>query len=225
MAKANEQDRIIALETIKMWLEEHDAVYLAKENIVLYWEHFSPESKKGEWIKLKPAEASRIIKATRAGFDAMKLIKLDLIMQAAQECERVFKQSVYSRSNVPPEYFNLCRNQHFNRLELLTLCMLQELVGRGWNVEAVCLGELMKSVFQFQGFSIPNRTLRWKYLRAVSDEAGVLIRDRKDRLTVTGIGRFVCIQIEGITDSIKTEFTPEEWQDLLLKISSRFAQI
>lgn len=225
MGKPNEQDRIIALETIKMWLDEHDAVYLAKENIVLYWEHFSPESKKGEWVRLKPAEASRIIKATRAGFEAMKLIKLDLIMQAAQECERVYKQAVYSRSNVPPEYFNLCRNQHFNKMELLTLCMLQELVGRGWNVEAVCLGELMKGIFQFQGFVIPNRTVRWKYLRAVSDEAGVLIRDRKDRLTVTGVGRFVCIQIEGITDSIKTEFTPEEWQDLLIKTAARFSQI
>jgi len=224
MAKANEQDRIIALETIKMWLEEHDAVYLAKENIVLHWQHFSPESKKGEWVKLKPAEASRIIKATRAGFDAMKLIKLDLIMQAAQETERVYKQAVYSRSNVPDEYFNLCRNQHFNRMELLTLCMLQELVGRGWNVEAVCLGKLMASVFQHQGFVIPNRTIRWKYLRAVSDEAGMLIRDRKDRLTVTGVGRFVCLQIEGITDSIKTEFTVDEWQSLLLEIAVRFSK-
>lgn len=225
MAKTNEQDRVIALETIKMWLEEHDASYLAKENIVIHWQHFSPESKKGEWVRLKPLEACRIIKATRAGFDAMKLIKPELIMLAAQECERAFKQSVHSRSNVPSEYFNTCRTQHYNRLELLTLCMLQELVGRGWNVEAVCLGKLMVEVFYKHGFTVPNRTLRWRLLRAVSDDAGVLIRDRKDRLTVYGVGRFVAIQIEGINDSIKTGFTEDELDSLLKEIVLRFAQI
>lgn len=225
MSKSNEQDRIIALETIKMWLNEHDAAYLAKENVIAYWEHFSPDSKKGEWVKLKPYECCRIIKATRAGFDAMKLIKPELIMLAAQETERAFKQGVFSRSNAPSEYFNFCRSQHFNRLELLTLCMLQELVGRGWNVEAVCLGKLMVEVFYKQGFVVPNRTLRWKLLRAVAEEAGVLIRDRKDRMTVYGVGRFVCIQIEGITDSIKTEFNKEEFDSLIMETSLRFAQI
>ncbi|AEJ81410.1 hypothetical protein HWD31_gp39 [Pantoea phage vB_PagM_SSEM1] len=225
MSKSNEQDRIIALETIKMWLQEHDAVYLAKENVITYWEHFSPDSKKGEWVKLKPYECCRIIKATRAGFDAMKLIKPELIMMAAQETERAFKQGIFSRSNAPSEYFNFCRSQHFNRLELLTLCMLQELVGRGWNVEAVCLGKLMVEVFYKHGFVVPNRTLRWKLLRAVAEEAGVLIRDRLDRLTVYGVGRFVCVQIEGITDSIKTELTEDEINSLIREITLRFAQI
>jgi len=225
VSKHNEQDRFIALETIKMWLNENDAAYLAKENLVVYWQHFSPDSKKGEYVKLKPLEACRVIKATRAGFDAMKLIKPDLLMLAAQESERAYKQGIYSRSNAPSEYFNFCRSQHFNQFELLTLCILQELVGRGWNVEAVCLGNLMINVFGARGFAVPNRTFRWRLLRAVADEAGMTVRDRLNRLTVYGVGRFVALQIEGIEDSIRTEFSVEEIDDLVNTTLKRFALI
>lgn len=218
----NEQDRIIALETCKMWLNENDAAYLAKEDQVVYWQHFNPESKRGEYIRLKLREACRIIKATRSGFNAMKYIKPELLMLAAQECERAYKQGVFSRSNVPEEYFNFCRANNFNDFELLTLCMLQELVGRGWNTEAVLLGTLMQRVFLSKGYSIPNRTLRWRLLRTVADEAGVKIRDRLDRLTVYGVGRFVCVQIDGIEDSIKTEFSEEEVNSIVDGTLHRF---
>lgn len=218
----NEQDRIIALETCKMWLNENDAAYLAKEDQVVYWQHFNPESKRGEYIRLKLREACRIIKATRSGFNAMKYIKPELLMLAAQECERAYKQGVFSRSNVPEEYFNFCRANNFNDFELLTLCMLQELVGRGWNTEAVLLGNLMQRVFLSKGYSIPNRTLRWRLLRTVADEAGVKIRDRLDRLTVYSVGRFVCVQIDGVEDSIKTEFSEEEVNSIVDGTLHRF---
>lgn len=219
---AFEQDKEIALETCKQWLEDNDAAYLAKEDVIIFWTHFNPESKRGEWTRYKMKEACRVIKATRAGFAAMRFIKPELLMLAAQETERAYKQAVKSRSTVPDEFFNLERAGHFNNIEMLTMCMLQELVGRGWNVEAVCLGELMKAVFQAKGFSVPNRTLRWKLLRAVEQEAGVVIRDRTNRMTVTGVGRFVAIQIDGVDDSIKTEFTVEETEDLVTKSIQRF---
>lgn len=219
---AFEEDKDIALETCKQWLEDNDAVYLAKEDIIIHWTHFNPESKRGEWTRYKMREACRIIKAMRAGFAAMRFIRPELLMLAAQETERAYKQAVKSRSTVPPEFFNLERAGHFNNLELLTMCMLQELVGRGWNVEAVCLGHLMDEIFRTKGFTVPSRTFRWKLLRNVAQEAGVLIRDRLDRLTVYGVGRFVAIQIEGITDSIKLEFSVEETQDLVNKTIERF---
>lgn len=215
-------DGDIALETCKQWLIDSDAVYLAKEDVIVHWTHFNPESKRGEWTRYKMKEACRIIKATRAGFSAMKYIKPEMLMLAAQETERSYKQAVKSRSTVPPEFFNLERAGHFNNLEMLTMCLLQELVGRGWNVEAVCLGNLMKKLFQTKGFKVPNRSLRWKLLRAVSQEAGVIIRDRTDRITIYGVGRFVAIQIEGIVDSIKTEFSDTEQQDLVNKSIERY---
>lgn len=217
-----EDDKEIALETCRQWLIDNDAVYLAKEDQIIMWVHFNPESKRGEWARYKLKEACRIIKATRSGFDAMKFIKPDVLILAAQEEERTYKQSVKSRSTVPPEFFNLERSGHFNNLEMLTICMLQELVGRGWNVEAVCLGDLMKHIFETKGFQAPNRLLRWKLIRAVADEAGVVVRDRTNRITITGVGRFVAIQIEGITDSIKVEFTAEEVEDLTLSTINRF---
>lgn len=219
---AFEQDKEIALETCKQWLIDNDASYLAKEDVVILWTHFNPESKRGEWTKYKMREACRIIKATRAGFSAMRFINSEMILLAAQETERAYAQAVKSRSVVPPQFFNLERAGHFNNLELLTLCMLQELVGNGWNVEAVCLGELMDKIFVAKGFKKPNRLLRWKLLRDVAQEAGVVIRDRKNRLTVYNVGRFVAIQIEGIKDSIKLQFTPEETQDLINKSIERF---
>lgn len=222
---AFEQDKDIALETCRQWLIENDAAYLAKEDIIIHWIPFHPESKRGEWNRLKMKEACRVIKATRAGFHAMKFIRPEMIMLAAQETERAYKQAVKSRSTVPPEFFNLEKAGSFNNFEMLTLCILQELVGRGWNIEAVCLGKLMEHIFHAKGFCVPNRTLRWKLLRAVANEAGVRIRDRKDRLTVTGVGRFVAIQIEGITDSIKTELSDEEIREITDRSIERFKYI
>ena len=217
-----EDDKAIALATCKQWLEDNDAAYLAKEDRVVFWTHFNPESKRGEWTYYTMKEVCRVIKATRAGFAAMRFIKPEVVMLAAQETERAYKQSVKSRSTVPDEYFNLERKGHFNDFEMLTLCMLQELVGRVWNVEAVCLGELQTCEAVPGSPLFPNRTFRWRLLRAVAQEAGVIIRDRTDRITITGVGRFVAIQIEGITDSIKTEFTPEEKQSLINKSIERF---
>ena len=80
----------------------------------------------------------------------------------------------------------------------------------------------MKKLFETKGFASPNRMLRWKLLRAVAEEAGVVIRDRTNRITVTGVGRFVAIQIDGVDDSIKVEFTVEETQDLITESIKRF---
>lgn len=225
MSKSTEQDREIALEIIKHWLKEHDAVYLAKENRIVYWQHFSPESKKGEYVKLHPLEACRIIKATRAGFAAMRFVKTDLLLLASQESERAYKQGIFSRSNAPSEYFNFCRSTHFNKFELLTLCILQELVGRGWNIEAVCLGTLMANVFEKAGFVVPSRTFRWRLLRTVADEAGMVVRDRLNRLSVYGVGRFVALQIDGVDDSIKTDLSEEEMKELIDSSITRYSLI
>jgi len=225
MAKVDQGDQNIAIETCKSWLNQQNAAFLAKENLVVYWEQFNPESKKGEWTKLKPIEACRIIKATRSGLQAMRYINPELLMVAAQEVERVYKAGINSRSNAPDEYFNFNKVFHFNEFEMLTLCMLQVLVGRGWNVEAVVLGRLMTYIFRRKGFTTPNRHFRWKLLRAVSEEAGVIIRDRTNRMSVYKVGRFVCIQIEGIEDSIKTGFTPEEADEIATESIRRFTEL
>lgn len=225
MNKASEQDREIALEIIKQWIKEHDAVYLAKENRIVYWQHFSPESKKGEYVKLHPLETCRIIKATRAGFSAMRFVKTDLLLLAAQELERTYKQGIFSRSNAPEEYFNFCRCTHFNKFELLILCILQELVGRGWNIESVCLGKLISNTFEKVGFENPTRIFRWRLINAVADEAGMIVRGRNNRLTVYGVGRFIALQIEGIDDSIKTELSEEEMKELTDKSVTRYSLI
>lgn len=219
---AFEEDKEIALETIKQWLNDNDAAYLAKEDVIIHWTHFNPESKRGEWTRYKMKEVCRIIKATRAGFSAMRFIRPELVMMAAQETERAYKQAVKSRSTVPSEFFNLERAGHFNQFEMLTMCLLQELVGRGWNIEIVCWGELMKKLFFTKGFAEPNRHVRNKMLRAVAQEAGVVFRDRTDRITIYGVGRFVAIQIEGVDDSIKTELTDVESQELVNKAIERF---
>lgn len=225
MSGRHDQDREIALEIAKAWLEQYDVAYLAKENVYVHWEQFAPDSKKGEYVKYTPGQACRIVKATRSGIQAMKFITHDVMLLAAQELERTYKQGVNSRSTTPPEYFNFCRHHHFNNLELLTISLLQELVGRGWNIEAVCLGEVMESLFKRKGFAVPNRTLRWRLLRAVAEEAGMIVRDRLNRLTVYGVGRFVCLQIVGIDDSIKTSLTEEELDKLISDTLIRYLAI
>lgn len=214
MSSAIEQDREIALVTVKQWMQEKDAAYLAKENRIVYWLGFNPESKTGEWSQLTLREACRVIKATRAGFSAMKYVNPDLLMLAAQEEDRAYTQGISSRSKAPSEFFNFNKSANFNSFEMLTLCLIQALVGRGWNVEAVAFGKLLCDVFKAKGYAKPNRTLRWKLIRAVVEEAGMIVRDRENRLTVYGSGRYVALQIEGIKDSIKLEFSEQEVQEL-----------
>lgn len=215
---AIEQDRDIALETIKQWLKEKDAAYLAKENRIVYWMGYNPESKRGDWTQLTLREAARVIKATRAGFSAMKYVNPDLIMLASQEEDRAYSQGISSRSKAPSEFFNFNKAASFTSFEMLTLCMLQAFVARGWNVEAIALGEIMVHIFEKKGWEVPNRHLRWKLIRAVAEEAGMIVRDRTDRLTVYGKGRFTAVQIEGLKDSIKTEFTLAEMDDVAQEV-------
>lgn len=211
---AFEEERHIALEIIKMWFNEHDAVYLAKEDVVVHWLSFNPDSKRGEWNKLSLRETVRIIRATRSKFTAMKFINPELVLLGAQELGRTYKQGVTSRSVVPEEYFNFNRVGYFTESETLTLCILQTLVGRGMNVETKAFGTLFDHVFKAVNFKVPSRTQRWTLLRAVAEEGGMEIRDRTNRLSVTGVGRFVCLHIVGIDDSIKLSFSDEELEDL-----------
>lgn len=213
-SSVHDHDREIALVTIKEWLKEKDAAYLAKENRIVYWMGYNPESKSGDWTQLTLRETARVIKATRAGFSAMKFVNPDLIMLAAQEEDRAYSQGISSRSKAPSEFFNFNKAASFTSFEMLTLCMLQAFVARGWNVEAIALGNMMVHIFEKKGWEIPNRHLRWKLVRAVADEAGMVIRDRSNRLTVYGVGRFVAVQIEELKDSIKTEFTQDEMDEV-----------
>lgn len=222
---AFEQDKELALETVKMWFREQDAAYLAKEDIVVHWNPFNTETKRGEWTKIRVRELCRIIKATRAGFAAMRFVKPEVILLAAQEEGRAYRQGVKSRSTVPPEYFNFERAGHLNNFELLTLCVLQTLVGRGMNMEAHCLGTLMDCVFKTKGYVVPSRTFRWKLIRAVADEAGIKVRDRLDRITIYGVGRFVAVQIEGINDTIKLHLSEEELNSITAEVILAFDRI
>ena len=38
----HDDDKEIALSTCKQWLNDNDAVYLAKEDVIIMWDHFNP---------------------------------------------------------------------------------------------------------------------------------------------------------------------------------------
>ena len=123
---AFETEKEIALETCKMWLVDNDAAYLAKEDVIIFWTHFNPESKRGEWTRYKMKEACRIIKSTRAGFAAMRFIKPDLLMMAAADLGAAFhaKPKVQQQAQVVVNFADftaliclLSANDRVKRLE------------------------------------------------------------------------------------------------------------
>ncbi|MBG6242964.1 MAG: hypothetical protein EKE20_14600 [Candidatus Symbiopectobacterium sp. Dall1.0] len=198
-------DRVIALEIAKQWFRELDASYLAKEDIIVHWKPFTPESKRGEWIKLKPHQAVRIVKSTRAVLKVMRYINVDILRAAAQEDGRMYVQGITTKGVAPTEYFNFNRTETFTRFELLISCVIKILVGHGWNTRIIDLSKIINTTFSKKGFKILSANKRNVIIDNVAQESGVIVRGRLDRLFVNGVGRYVAIQIEGLK-SIKLDY-------------------
>ncbi|MBI0275439.1 hypothetical protein I6H07_06270 [Hafnia alvei] len=211
-------DRQVALEIVKAWFRDMDAAFLAKEDVVVHWESFNDSTKKGEWIKERPGAVARIIKSTRANLNLMRYVTIDLVRTAAQELERMYVQGVNTKGVAPKEYFNYNRTESYTRDELLVACVLKALVGKGWNTEIKDLHSIVvMAQAKINMEPISNQKLN-KAVRVVGQESGMILRDRKDRLFINGVGRFCAVQIEGLK-TIKLDYSNED-KNLVAKIAA-----
>lgn len=118
------EDEELVLSIIKQWYTDKDAVYLAKEDQILFWGPINGDRSNLGWNRLKPKETIAIIRATKIPVGVMHLCSETLLQAAAQEEGRAFIQAVEVHGTVEEGYFNLYtakayfkRTQQFVTLE------------------------------------------------------------------------------------------------------------
>ena len=88
------------------WLEKRNCAYLAKENVVVYYDTTTGRKQDFQWITMTLVEVVRIIKATLMNPDDSDELKSKHVIAACQELDRVFEFGVRTRHMTKPTIFN-----------------------------------------------------------------------------------------------------------------------
>ncbi|MFZ4217032.1 hypothetical protein ACEV6Q_04100 [Enterobacter ludwigii] len=195
----------IAIEVAKQWLQELDVVYLVRENRLFHWKPYFQGSERGEWIKLTIAEAVRLVKATRSGLNLMRYVDRHLLLTALQEEERVYEFGVTTKGLTPEGAFNFNKAGTYSKPEMLIISVLRVLEGLGWNTQTKDLQTILNVTFSKKGYGKVKPQKQLKMVKDLVADANMKLRDRVDRLFVNGIGRFCCVQIIG-NNGIKLDY-------------------
>jgi len=195
----------IAIEVSKQWLQELDVVYLVRENRLFYWKPFFSGSERGEWIKVTIAEAVRLIRATRSGLNQMRHVDRHVLLTALQEEDRVYERGTTTKGLTPDGVFNFNRAGTYSKPEMLILSVLRVLEGLGWNTQTKDLQLILDKAFEKKGYGKLKPQSQLRMVRDLVSDANMEFRDRINRLFVNGLGRFCCIQIQG-NNSIKLDY-------------------
>jgi len=177
-------DQEIVLDIIKSWLDENDAAYLAKEDLVVYWGNPTGDIKKKDWIKWRVAEIVNIIKSTKVPVGVMKHCTPDMFKAACQEEGRTYICGVEVHGEVKPEYFN------YNRFKAPTnetvehriaVFLLSELQTVDQNILWSQVVYLFEQALKYCKVPLSNAIQRNKFLRY-----GVSKTDFKERRATGG---------------------------------------
>lgn len=162
------EDQLIVLEIIKGWLDENDAAYLAKEDIVVHWGNPTGDIQRQDWVKYKCSEIVNIIRATQVPVGVMKHCTTDMFKAACQEEERTYICGVEIAGDVKPEYFNYTRYRSPKAETVehkIAVHLIAELHALSENIIWKDLVFLFEQALKYCGVEIPNQLNRNKFLR------------------------------------------------------------
>lgn len=162
------EDQEIVLEIIKDWLEENDASYLAKEDLIVHWGNPNGDIQKQDWIKYKSTELLNIIRSTKIPVGIMKHCTVDMLRAACQEEGRTFICGVDVGGEVRPEYFNYRRFKGAVTETVehhIAIYLLAELQAVNENVLWSDLSFIFEQALKYCKVSIPSAPNRNKFLR------------------------------------------------------------
>jgi hypothetical protein len=219
------EDQEIVLEIIKNWLEENDASYLAKEDIVVHWGNPTGDITKEDWVKYKTSELVGIIKATKVPVGIMKYCTNDVLRAACQEEGRTFICGVEVRGNVKPEYFNYFKKSALineTAEHKIATGLLIELQAINENILWADLSYIFEQALKYCKIKIPSAIHRNNFLRYAIEKTDFVERratkNFNGRYTTTVNGKLVqytCIKLEN-RSGIKV-WTKPEMRSIILK--------
>lgn len=213
------QDEEIVLEILKDWLEENDAAFLAKDDIVVYWGNPTGDIQKQDWVKLKVVEAVNIVKATKVPVGLMKYCSADMLKAACQEEGRTYICGVEVHGHVNPEYFNYNKYTAPKAESLehrVAVFILAELQGIDQNILWSQVAYIFEQTLKYIKRPVPNALQRNKFIRYGVSKTNFVERraagGKNNRYTVRKKGgghiQYTCIKLDhrsGIYDLSKQE--------------------
>jgi len=120
------------IDLVKDWVASRDGAYLAKENQIVYYESITGRKRDFKWVYLTPTEVVRIITVTRLSPDTHNL-KVEHLLAACQELERVYEYGVRSNLPVKQEVFNFYSEASTNVGEQVMEQLVKELSSEGYS--------------------------------------------------------------------------------------------
>lgn len=88
------------------WLSKKNAAYLAKENVIVYYDTTTGRKSDYQWITHTLVEVVRIIRATLMNPDDSDKLQSKHLIAACQELDRVFEFGIKAKHDTKPEIFN-----------------------------------------------------------------------------------------------------------------------
>lgn len=114
------------------WLEERQAAYLAKENMVVYYATTTGRKSDFQWITHSLVEVVRIIRATLMNPDDSDKLKSKHVIAACQELDRVFEFGIKAKHDTRPEIFNYLKESGESMGDAIVSLLAETLLQRGY---------------------------------------------------------------------------------------------
>jgi hypothetical protein len=164
------QDQEIVLDIIKSWLDDHDAAFLAKEELIVYWDAVDGDIRKKDWVKLKLKEAANIVRSTKVPVGIMKHCTEDMFRAAAQEEGRTYIAGCAILGEAAKGYFNYNQKSRIGAIsELpehkLAISLISELEALQENILWTDLAYLYEQALKYCKLQVPNSIQRNKFIR------------------------------------------------------------
>jgi len=155
------------VDTASGWIDRRKAAYLAKENVIVYYDSLTGRKSDFTWIRLSLIEAVRVMRATLMNPSDPSQMQTEHVIAACQELGRVFEFGVKSRHETKPEIFNYLKESDMDLGDAIASMLAEEVYAQGYMAITVSnLMVLMTAISVDLGAELKdkdNRTLLYKH--------------------------------------------------------------
>jgi len=220
------EDQLIVLEIIKGWLDENDAAYLAKEDIVVHWGNPTGDIQQQGWVKYRCSEIANIIRATLVPVGVMRHCTTDMLKAACQEEERTYICGVEVTGDVKSQYFNYTkyRNPKAETVEHeIAVHLVAELHALSENIIWKDLVYIFEQALKYCKVDVPNAQNRNNFLRYgiaktdfVERRANKSYNGRYVQKENGKIVQYTCLKLP-YRSGLKRDWTKSQMRNIILR--------
>lgn len=193
-----EDPQIVVLEIVKAWLEENDMHVLAAERIVVNWTSIDGNVANLGWKKQSLRDVVNILRGTYVSLELMRYMGTDVLMAAAQECERIHERGVTVHGKCLPQYFNYASKRNLSATESIIKYSIQMALDTKTNVLGASIVNVINLAHTLAQMPPPTAVPRNRLIDSFKEELYFNYRYSRNRLHLHPEGKltkYTCIQL------------------------------